>query len=116
MKTAEKKLDRLVQMLHLGRRCAMCGCNAEAVHHIVGRANTLLRYAPINLMPVCTFCHRRIHDVGIDISDYLKDGVYDTLMRYKNKSYKDMLTFELKMSEEEWLEECGKTLTKLILK
>lgn len=116
MKAIEKELDRLVQMLHLDRRCAICGCPAEAVHHVVGRSNRLLRYALMNLVPVCYFCHRRIHDGKVDIEDYLKPGVMEKLESYKQKSYKDMLLFELRLSEGEWFKECKKALKESILR
>lgn len=115
MKTIEKELDRLVQMLHLGQRCRICGCNAEATHHIVGRANPLLRYNPANLMPVCNFCHRRIHDNGLDAFEYMDERKATYLKKAKNKSYKDVLTFDLRMSEEEYFKRCKEILTELLL-
>ena len=116
MKAIEKELDRLVQMMHLGRRCGICGCNAEAIHHIVGRANPLLRYDPLNLLPVCTFCHRRIHDAGLDVSEFISNTRWEYLQDAKNKSYKDFLTFKVQMSEEEFLKKCKMLITAILLK
>lgn len=115
MKAIEKELDRLVQMLHLGQRCHICGYhNAEAVHHIIGRANQLLRYDVVNLLPVCNSCHRKIHDNGLDVSDYIDSIRWNYLQRVKNESYRDILTFELQMSEDEYLRWCKRTLKTLI--
>jgi hypothetical protein len=103
MKPIEKELDKLVQMLCINSRCRICGRKAEAMHHIIGRANKLLRYDLLNLMPVCYDCHRRIHDEGLDISKYMSYEIWQYLQNIKNKSYRDLLIFDLHQTEDEFL-------------
>lgn len=115
MKAIEKELDRLVQELCKNHRCHVCGARkATAVHHIIGRANKLLRYDFSNLLPVCDDCHRQIHDKGLDVSAYMHKERWLYLQRVKNLSYKDLLTFELGMTEDEFLRYCRKTLRELV--
>ena len=107
-----RELDRLVQMLHLGQMCHICKVReAQAIHHIISRSNMMLRYEPLNLLPVCHQCHRDIHDKGIDISDDIKQ--WDWLHKVKNMSYRDYLTFEIQMTEKEYFKICKQRLKKL---
>lgn len=104
MKPIEKELDYLVQQFCENRRCQICGIHkAEAIHHIIGRANKVLRYDFINLLPVCNACHRKIHDEGLDISKYITPTRWQYLQQVKNKSYRDLLIFEYGMTEDEFL-------------
>lgn len=114
MKAIQKELDKLVQMLCIDHGCHICARKAEAVHHIIGRANPLLRYSIVNLLPVCYDCHRKIHDEGLDVSKYIHPHQWEYLQRIKNKSYKDVLTFELGMSENEFLKDCRSRLRSLV--
>ena len=117
MKAIEKELDRLVQMLHLGQRCHVCDCvMADAVHHIVGRSNPLLRYDIVNLLPVCHSCHRDIHDRGLDVSECIGEVRWNYLQKLKNRSYRDVLTFDMQMSEDEYFKWCKKTLIDVMSK
>lgn len=114
MKPIEKELDRLVQGLCKNQRCHICGVRqAAAVHHIIGRANKMLRYDLVNLLPVCNDCHRDIHDRGLDVFAYLHLGRWQYLQEIKNQSYKETLIFELGMSEDEFLRDCKKRLKEL---
>ena len=114
MKAIQKELDKLVQMLCIDHRCDICGCRAaEAVHHIIGRSNDLLRYDFSNLLPVCYECHRNIHDKGLEVSKYIHPDRWQYLQQIKNKSYKDVLTFDLGMSEAEFLKDCRSTLRRV---
>ena len=62
------KLDRLYpQLLRVNPKCRFCGREAHAIHHIIGRANLLLRYDLNNLIPICDDCHRLVHDKGIEM-------------------------------------------------
>jgi hypothetical protein len=115
VKAIEKELDRLVQQLCANHRCHVCGCRqATAIHHIIGRANKILRYSPINLLPVCDECHRDIHDKNLDVSSYMHKDRWLYLQKVKNLSYKDILTFELGMSEDEFLQDRKKMLKKML--
>ena len=109
-----KDLDRLVQQLCVGKRCAICKGQATEIHHIIGRANKFLRYDPNNLLPVCHSCHCKIHDKGLDPFEYISPERAGILKRLKNKSYRDILTFELQMSEEEFLRECRNYIKELL--
>ena len=113
-KAITKELDKLVQGLSKNQRCHVCGLrNATEVHHIITRGNDLLRYDPANLLPICGDCHKAIHDRGLDVSAYLRKDRWNYLQRTKNQSYKNMLTFELGMSEDEYFRWCKKTLKDL---
>ena len=115
MKAIEKELDRLVQGLCKNHRCHVCGVRpATAIHHIIGRANKMLRYDIVNLLPVCNECHRDIHDKGLDVSAYLHKGRWQYLQEVKNQSYKEILTFELCMTEDEFLRDCKRRLKELV--
>lgn len=61
-KRYEQRLDRLYPKLKNNRRCACCGRPAEHVHHIIPRANTLLRWDIKNLIPLCAECHAKVHN------------------------------------------------------
>lgn len=115
MKAIEKELDALVQRLHKSQRCHICGVKyAEAIHHIIGRSNKMLRYDIVNLLPVCYDCHRKIHDEGLNALHYIPKEQAQYLMQVKNESYKDFLTFEMQMTEDEYLKQCKQTLLKVI--
>ena len=114
MKSIEKELDRLVQLLSVDQRCQICGKNAEAIHHIIGRANKVLRYEFINLLPVCNACHRKIHDEGLDVSKYVAPERWQYLQQIKNKSYRDLLIFEYMQTEDEFLKSAKAQLIKVL--
>jgi len=66
----EKELDKLVQTACLSQKCRVCGKPAECGHHLIGRADKMLRYDAVNIMPLCYECHRLIHDGKINQWDY----------------------------------------------
>ncbi len=111
MTNTEKELDRLVQELHKNQRCHICGVKpATEMHHIIGRENKILRYDLVNLLPVCHTCHCDIHDKGLEAINFIPYAQAQYLRQIKNKSYKDILTFELGMSEKEFLDYCKRAL------
>ena len=117
MKANEKELDRLVQMLCVNHRCHICGAHdAQAIHHIVGRANMALRYDFVNLLPVCHECHRQIHDKGLDVSKFIAPQRWQYLQQIKNKSYRDLLIFEYMQTEREFLQSAKQELIKVLSK
>jgi hypothetical protein len=117
MKAIEKELDRLVQQLHKGQICRVCKKeDAIAMHHIIGRANPMLRYDLINLLPVCFDCHGMIHDEGLDAFRFISKEQVQYLKQVQNESYKDFLIFEVQMTEDEYLKQCRKTLKSLLNK
>lgn len=115
MKQIEKELDKLVQMLCINHYCHVCGKhNAEAIHHIIGRANKVLRYDFVNLLPVCHECHRKIHDTVLDVLKYVTPERWQYLQEIKNKSYRDLLIFELGQTEDEFLKYCKEQIKRTI--
>lgn len=114
MKEIEKELDRLVQRLSNGRRCCVCGGMATETHHIIGKQTPLQRYDLVNFAYVCRDCHRDIHDKGVKVPIFAVQKDY--LESLRNKSYKDFLTFEVKMSETEYLKWCKNIFTNLLRK
>lgn len=72
-KYIENKLDKMFQELSRNKLCAICGKSAQAIHHIIGRANKELRWDRKNALPVCLHCHRKIHDGLVDVYDYIPE-------------------------------------------
>ena len=105
MKPIEKQLDKLVQIASLNKKCAVCGKPAECYHHLIGRANPMTRYDPINLLPVCYDCHRDIHDGKVNDWAYIDTDRKELLTELKKMSYKDFLIFIAKKNENEYLKE-----------
>ena len=62
----------------------------------------------VNFAYVCRDCHRDIHDKGVKVPMFASRKDY--LESLRNKSYKDFLTFEMQMTEDEWLKQCKETL------
>lgn len=89
MTPLEQKLDRLYPKLGHNKRCAVCGKPAEHIHHIIPRANTLLRWDVLNLLPVCAECHQRIHEHKQQLILSPKRREYLEYM--KNVDFKDFL-------------------------
>ena len=115
MKAIEKELDRMVQELHKNQRCHICGAySATEIHHIISRKDKMLRYDITNLLPVCHTCHMKIHDKGLNVFEYIPKEQAQYLMQVKNESYKDFLTFEMQMTEDEWLKQCKETLKRVM--
>ena len=108
MKAIEKELDRLVQESSKNHKCAICGRKADCFHHIIGRANPMTRYDDVNLLPVCFFCHRLIHDGKINEWDYLTPNRKELLIELRKMSYKDFLIFVVKQTETEYLRDLKK--------
>jgi hypothetical protein len=118
MKAIEKELDRLVQEVSHNQYCRICAKKdnilktAEATHHIVGRANKMLRYDIINLMPVCYEHHKQIHDGKINQWDYIDEVIAEYLRKVKNASYKDFLLKIAHQTDDEYLRDCRNRLKK----
>lgn len=66
------KCEKLYPQLSYGRCCAVCqsvwktGVPAEDMHHIMPRMHKVLRFEPLNLLPVCRKCHQLLTDHKID--------------------------------------------------
>lgn len=114
MKPIEKQLDKLVQMACANMRCTICGRKAECGHHIIGRANPMTRYDPVNIMALCYNCHRDVHDGKLLDWNYIDDLQKETLFALKNMSYKNFLIFVAKKTENEYLKELKEMWKELI--
>lgn len=114
MKAIKKELDRLVQEASRGKRCRICGKNAEATHHILPRSNKITRYDLCNLMFICCDCHRMIHDGKLNQWLYIDDLRKDYLREVNKMNYKDFLLFVAQMTDDEYLRDCRKRLKKFI--
>jgi hypothetical protein len=101
----EKELDKLVQTACLSQKCRVCGKPAECGHHLIGRADKMLRYDAVNIMPSCYDCHRLIHDGKIDQWDYCLPEQKEFLEERRKMSYKDFLIFVAKKTEKEYLQQ-----------
>lgn len=85
------KLDRLYPKLVIGRKCFFCGKPAENMHHIIPRANILLRWDLDNLLPVCYNCHQALHNAPHDIRLYIGLVRQAYLDEMKNIKFQDYL-------------------------
>lgn len=105
MKTIEHQLDKIVQAASHNERCVVCKKPAECYHHLIGRANPMTRYDPVNLMPVCFDCHRDIHDGRVNDWAYIDEERKELLHELRNMSYKNFLIFVANETETEYLKE-----------
>jgi hypothetical protein len=103
------KLDRLYPKLSRGRKCYFCGKPSENIHHIIPRANMLLRYDLENLLPVCCDCHQALHNSTIDISLYIGLSRYAYLSEMSKVNFKDYL-FQNNLTKEEFFKQKEKEL------
>lgn len=99
-KYAENKLDKMFQELSHNKQCAICGKGANAIHHIVGRANMYLRWDKQNALPVCVLCHRKIHDGQVNVYNYISEERIKYLENNRNVVFKpDELFYKQKQKE-----------------
>lgn len=83
------KLDGLYPKLRYNKACSICGRQATEIHHIIHRDNLLLRYDLNNLLPLCSDCHRLVHDKGAEL--YISVWKMEYLNALKNVQLKDYL-------------------------
>lgn len=63
----EKTADKLLQMAEVPKNpnCIVCGEMTNCMHHVVYKSQSnALRYNPLNLVPLCSKCHTRLHFSG----------------------------------------------------
>ena len=53
----KKRADAEITRIYKGRQCLICGSTPCVPHHIVGRANGLLRHDTCNIIPLCNEHH-----------------------------------------------------------
>lgn len=87
----KKKLDALYPKLSQNARCALCGKKAEHQHHIIPRANDLLRYDVKNLLPLCHDCHSLVHDKNLNLSFFIPTARWLYLEQMSRIQFQDYL-------------------------
>jgi hypothetical protein len=63
----EKIADNLLQKQQVPNNpnCIVCGGITNCMHHVVYKSQSnALRYNPLNLVPLCSKCHTRLHFSG----------------------------------------------------
>lgn len=64
IKTLRNKVDKLLTpwVIKKHKRCLLCPNKAQVAHHHVHKSqSSRLRYEEINLIPLCTPCHCKLH-------------------------------------------------------
>lgn len=109
------KLDRLYPKLSIGRKCVVCGKNAQNQHHIIPRNNELLRYNPRNLLSLCYDCHSKLHDKGLWSHglDLVDEDTQKYLLEMRSITFKDYL-LQHNLTKEEFFEQQERELKNLI--
>ena len=76
MKAAEKKCDKLLQMVVMARdifcRGRLCAKPSVAAHHLFGRKNKATRYNPECSWGLCLECHQQAHLKPREFQDLLR--------------------------------------------
>lgn len=65
VKTIRNRCDALLTPIiqKLFPKCLLCGKDTEVAHHHIKKStSSRLRYELSNLIPLCTFCHCRLHN------------------------------------------------------
>lgn len=75
------KLDTIIQTITSKKKCHYCKTSKGVVgHHLIRRADLMYRWDLNNILPVCMYCHRKIHD------GFLKEPTLD-IQRQTLKDY-----------------------------
>jgi len=95
-----KKLDKAVieYYKNLEPKCAVCGGQYSELHHwYAKRRNLFLRWAPQNIVPLCTTCHAKAETDARHWKTYFIDYFYNDLLflrEGKNYIIKDGFDYE----------------------
>ena len=111
------KCDRLYPQLRHGRCCMACLSvwrvrPADHIHHIERRGNKMLRFEPLNLIPLCAECHQKIHDGKM--TEPISEQHREWLQKMANKDFKGMLIAK-GMTKAEYYEAQYRKLKELVL-
>lgn len=111
------KCEKLYPKLSYGRCCAVCASKwkvvpATEIHHIQPRMHGMLRFHPLNLIPLCHTCHQLITDKKLDEPITTKHREW--LQKMATKDFKGYLIAK-GITKEEYFEWCYKQLKELIL-
>lgn len=111
MKDISKQLDILIQQQASKHRCYYCGTAKNVVgHHLIRRQNMLYRWDLNNILPVCVYCHTKIHngelkeptkiENQIGFKDYLlQNGL--TELEFMQQKYKELTGKEFAIKEKQ---------------
>lgn len=111
------KCEKLYPKLAYGRCCAVCHSKwkivpATEIHHIRGRVIKLLRFHPLNLMPLCHSCHELITRKELDEPITTKHKEWLDKMALKDfKGY----CIAKGITKAEYYELCYKQIKELVL-
>lgn len=104
-------LDVTIQQLSSKKKCFYCGTTKNVVgHHLIRRQNTLYRWDLNNILPVCVYCHRKIHDGllkepakienQINFKDFLlQNGI--TELEFMQQKYKELTGREFEIENKQ---------------
>lgn len=111
------KCDRLYPKLSYGRCCQNCLAEwritpATQIHHIIHRNCLHLRFNPLNLIPLCAECHRKIHDGRL--TEAISQQQRDKLIKLSQRDTKAVCLLRGITKEELWTEQYN-ILKQLIL-
>ena len=111
------KCDKLYPQLRYGRCCISCLSawrvrEAEHIHHIERRACLHLRFEPLNLLPLCSECHRKIHDGKL--TEPISEQHREWLRNMANKNFK-AICIARGLTKAEYYEQQYRKLKELIL-
>lgn len=111
------KCEKLYPKLSYGRCCAVCASKwkvvpATEMHHIQPRMHKMLRFHPLNLVPLCHTCHQLITDKKLDEPITTKHREW--LQKMATKDFKGYLIAK-GLTKAEYYEWCYKQLKELIL-
>ncbi|MBR5584018.1 MAG: HNH endonuclease [Lachnospiraceae bacterium] len=114
---AFEKCERLYPKLAYGRPCYVCASKhlmtpATEVHHIMPRVHKMLRFEPLNLMPLCHKHHQLITDKKLDEPITTKHREW--LQQMSVKDFKGMLIAR-GMTKAEYYEQQYRKLKEMIL-
>lgn len=86
----EKHCDALLQskFTPLNPICIVCGGETSCMHHVIFKSQSnALRYSEINLVPLCSKCHTRLHFSG-------DPAILGTIIKVKGIDWFDQLQRE----------------------
>lgn len=111
------KCEKLYPQLRYGRPCAVCASRwrvtpASELHHIQPRMHNMLRFHPLNLIPLCHHCHQLITDKKLD--EPITTAHREWLQKMANKDFKGYLIAK-GMTKEEYFHQQYLILKDLIL-
>lgn len=86
-KTADKLLQEVIRFLY--KKCEACGAQNQVGHHWIEKSrSSFLRYDLRNIIPLCTSCHAKIHNVfGNSIMGGM--NIVEKIIKIRGKKWKE---------------------------